>query len=277
MKRGSFSLGFLSCLLLMSIPTTAYAAGIIAERCNHRILVDGKEVQMETYAINGNNYVKLRDVGDAVGFNVYWDSELGCVQVEIDKPYTGTAPETRMNNSTVQLPADGSKYIPQVGDVIRCDDGTDYAITDVSRYDGNLFAGGSLGELPAPTCDWSLLDQPHLPDAEVRHYEVQGKEYCFVRNLYETRRMLYTLYNAVGSNSETWQNGAPLLRSDGSQLVRFRLTIPKEETPYSFWPWKAENLTALFNSCPPGEYSLEAWDVYKDGVFQRTEYNVKVK
>ena len=94
MKRGSFWVGFLSCALLMGITTTAYAAGIMAERSNHRILVDGQEVQMEAYKVNGNNYVKLRDIGEAVGFNVYWDSENGCVQVEPDKPYTGEAPKT---------------------------------------------------------------------------------------------------------------------------------------------------------------------------------------
>ena len=59
MKRGSFAAGFLTCLLVVGITTTAYAAGIMAERSTHRIVVDGKEVQMEAYVINGNNYVRL--------------------------------------------------------------------------------------------------------------------------------------------------------------------------------------------------------------------------
>ena len=92
MKRGSFAAGFLTCLLLAGVTTTAYAAGIMAERSHHRVVVDGKEVQMEAYVINGNNYVKLRDIGKAVGFEVYWDSENGCVQVESGKPYTGEGP-----------------------------------------------------------------------------------------------------------------------------------------------------------------------------------------
>ena len=92
MKRGSFAAGFLTCLLLAGITTTAYAAGIMAERSHHRIIVDGKEAQMEAYVINGNNYVKLRDIGEQVGFNVYWDSDAKCVQVESGKPYTGIAP-----------------------------------------------------------------------------------------------------------------------------------------------------------------------------------------
>ena len=71
---------------------TAHAAGIMAERSTHRVFVDGREVQMEAYRIKGNNYVKLRDIGEQVGFNVYWDSASGCVQVESGKPYTGKAP-----------------------------------------------------------------------------------------------------------------------------------------------------------------------------------------
>lgn len=92
MKRGSFAAGFLTCLLLAGITTTAYAVGIVAERSTHRVVVDGKEAQMEAYVINGNNYVKLRDIGKAVGFEVYWDGDAKCVQVESGKPYTGIAP-----------------------------------------------------------------------------------------------------------------------------------------------------------------------------------------
>ena len=92
MRRGSFAAGFLTCLLLAGVTTTAYAAGIMAERSHHRVVVDGKEAQMEAYVINGSNYVKLRDIGKAVGFEVYWDSENGCVQVESGKPYTGEEP-----------------------------------------------------------------------------------------------------------------------------------------------------------------------------------------
>ena len=91
MKRGSFAAGFLTCLLLAGVTTTAYAAGIVAERSTHRVVVDGKEAQMEAYVINGSNYVRLRDIGKAVGFEVYWDGDAKCVQVESGKPYTGIA------------------------------------------------------------------------------------------------------------------------------------------------------------------------------------------
>lgn len=71
---------------------SAYTAGILAERSTNRIYVNGQEVQMEAYTINGNNYVKLRDIGKTVGFEVYWDGDEKCVQIKSDKPYTGEAP-----------------------------------------------------------------------------------------------------------------------------------------------------------------------------------------
>ena len=105
MKRGSFAVSFLTCLLLAGVTTTAYAAGIVAERSHHRIVVDGKEAQMEAYVINGSNYVRLRDIGKAVGFEVYWDSDAKCVQVESKKPYTGEAPVTSAEAKPVEQPA----------------------------------------------------------------------------------------------------------------------------------------------------------------------------
>ena len=59
------------------------------------IFVDGERVQMEGYNIGGNNYVKLRDMGRELGFNVYWDNG---VQVESGRAYTGEAPAPSVTN-----------------------------------------------------------------------------------------------------------------------------------------------------------------------------------
>ena len=67
----------------------AYAADVIAERSTNTVYVDGQRVELEAYLIDGANYVKLREVGEAVGFNVYWN---GAVQIESGVPYTGEAP-----------------------------------------------------------------------------------------------------------------------------------------------------------------------------------------
>lgn len=84
---------------------SAYAAGIMAERSTHRVIVDGQETQMEAYVIGGSNYVMLRDVGKTVGFNVYWDSDAKCVQIESDKPYTGEAPVELLTAPPAEQPA----------------------------------------------------------------------------------------------------------------------------------------------------------------------------
>ena len=70
----------------------------------NRILVDGQETHMTAYTIGGSNYVRLRDIGKAVGFEVYWDSENGCVQVESGKPYTGEAPAKAEPDKSVTQP-----------------------------------------------------------------------------------------------------------------------------------------------------------------------------
>lgn len=50
----------------------AAATGIMAEPTWQKIYVDGEQVSMTAYNIGGNNYVRLRDIGKEVGFNVYW-------------------------------------------------------------------------------------------------------------------------------------------------------------------------------------------------------------
>lgn len=91
-KNTSLVLCGLALGLTLSGPAAQAAELVSATLSNHRFVVDGQEVNLTAYSINGNNYVKLRDIGKAVGFNVFWDSENDCVQVESDKPYTGEAP-----------------------------------------------------------------------------------------------------------------------------------------------------------------------------------------
>ena len=85
--------------------SSVLAAGITAERSTNRIYVDGQEVRLTAYNLNRNNYVMLRDVGKTVGFEVYWDGDAKCVQVESKKPYTGEAPVTSAEAKPVEQPA----------------------------------------------------------------------------------------------------------------------------------------------------------------------------
>ena len=79
--------------LVLSAPAAQAVESLKAMLSTNRIFVDGQEVQIEAYTIHDNNFMQLRDVGKAIGFNVYWDAETKTVQIETDKPYTGEAPE----------------------------------------------------------------------------------------------------------------------------------------------------------------------------------------
>ena len=275
--------------IVISGPATQAAAGLMANPSSQRFYLDDQPISLTAYEINGSNYVKLRDIGQAVDFGVTYDAATRSVHISPDKPYemevttpaaatptgqTSPSAQNRNPDGSINIPQDGSQYIPQAGDVIRCDDGTNYAITDVSRYDGNMFASGPLGPLPTAACDWSGFDQPELPKAEVRRFNDPDGDYIFIRNLYEVRRMLYTLYNAMGENDWIMQDGKARLRADGSPWVHIHYGMPAGKSIPGFWPWREDQVTETLHACPGGEYYVDAWDVYRNGVFQKTEYKL---
>ena len=85
-------------------PAAQAIEGIFAQRCTSPILLNGAPVEIEAYNINGHNYFKLRDIGKAVGFNVYWNAEDGTVQIETNRPYTGEAPAKVETDKPVSQP-----------------------------------------------------------------------------------------------------------------------------------------------------------------------------
>jgi len=100
--------GLVLCGLVLGLSLSAPAAQAVeslkATLSTNRILVDGQEVRLTAYNINGNNYVMLRDVGKTVGFEVYWDGDAKCVQVESGKPYTGEAPAKAEDTKSTEQP-----------------------------------------------------------------------------------------------------------------------------------------------------------------------------
>ncbi len=107
--------GFLAGIMI-GAPTAQAAVEYLQAYPNRgEIYVDGQQVQLEAYTINGSNYIKLRDIGQAVGFNVYW---ADAVQIDTTQDYTGQAPKAE--SKMVTLPTDDTRYIPKVGDQIPC-------------------------------------------------------------------------------------------------------------------------------------------------------------
>ena len=255
-RRKEIALVASGIILGAAIAAPVAGAALTAQQSSQKITVDGKPVQIEAYSINGNNYAKLRDVGKAVGFAVEYDAATNTVQISTKTEYK----EDNVSNElrTVVLPTDGSQYVPQVGDLIPCDDGTEYEIKDVARWNN--------GPLPTPTCDWSQFPTLTLPEPIVKHYHDKYGDDLFVRNVFEVRRMVYTLYNALGDEPDAWRGGKP--------LFKISTEIPPEYEPYTerFWPWRSEEITDVVRACPNVRYYVDAYDVYHDGIYQTTRY-----
>ena len=253
-------------LLGVAIAAPAAGAALTAQQSTQKIVVDGQPVQIEAYSINGSNYCKLRDVGKAVGFHVSYDPLTNTVQISAKNEYKEDI--TPNKSRTVVLPTDGSQYIPQVGDRILCNDGTEYEIKDVSRWDNNVYQAAKLPALPATSCDWSKFPTLTLPEPEVRHYCDQYGDDLFVRNVYEVRRMVYTIYNALGEEPSAWRNDEP--------LATVSTVIPPEYEAYTakFWPWRESEITDLVHSRPNSRYYVDAFDFYHNGAYQYTRYLV---
>ena len=61
---------------------TALPAGNkAATLTNAAVYLDGKPLSLTAYSIGGNNYFKLRDLGDALGFSVDWDNATSTVTI----------------------------------------------------------------------------------------------------------------------------------------------------------------------------------------------------
>ena len=59
------------------------------------VLVDGVETALEAITLtdssgNGYTYFKVRDLGQALGFDVTWDSAAGAIVIDTTRPYSGT-------------------------------------------------------------------------------------------------------------------------------------------------------------------------------------------
>ncbi len=269
--RGKKEIALVAGGIILGATIAAPAAGAVltAQESSQRFVVDGKSVQIEAYSINGNNYAKIRDIGRAMGFNVSYDAPSNTVVINTAEPYAEDTP-TPKSSKVVTLPADGSKYVPQVGDLIPCGDGTLYEVKDTSRFENNCFAPGPLPDLPAPSYDWSVFPALTLPAVECRHFQSEYGDDLYVRNLYETLRMAYTIYEAIKDEPSAWRDGKP--------LTKVSLTIPAEYEAYTgcFWPWRESEIVKHVRNTPAFHFHVEAWDFYHNNTFLQTQYYIFV-
>lgn len=196
---------------------TALAAGIRAEPSHHQIRVDGQPVQMEAYAINGHNYVQLRDMGRAVGFNVWWDNANNCVQVDSAAPYTGEAPAqaTTATGGETVIPnqPDGSGAFSSVPFTAKTLTGDDRAREDFSRQANPTIFTGHLTRAAYNAVRQSILDR----DAIIAGNDTEGFNPCYAyahtTATAETRKEINLALSRIGSyyryliSAETYLQG----------------------------------------------------------------------
>ncbi len=112
----------LAAMLLLS-GSVALADGVTAEKSPNTVYVDGREVQFDSYLIDGRNYVQLREVGEAVGFSVDWDEATRSVLINSSRAKTDEAVIVS-NAQTLRVTSliiDGKEYV---------------ALEDLAKLDG---------------------------------------------------------------------------------------------------------------------------------------------
>lgn len=81
---------------------TAPTAKKTATVSNQKIILDGVEVSMQAYLIDGYNYFQLRELGKNLGFEVAWDNAAKAINmVTRGTPVTPAAPKEEVKVKTV--------------------------------------------------------------------------------------------------------------------------------------------------------------------------------
>ena len=86
-KMKNAALVIVGILVGIAVSGPAARAGLMANISSQQFYLDGQRVNLEAYEINGSNYVKLRDVGQAVDFGISYDAATNSVNIRPDQPY----------------------------------------------------------------------------------------------------------------------------------------------------------------------------------------------
>jgi hypothetical protein len=108
-----------------------------------KVFVNGKEVEFDAYAINDNNYFKLRDIayvlnGTEKQFEIAWDGENNAISLTSGKPYTEVGGEMKGKGA-------GSKTATQTTSKIYLD-GEKLNLTAYTIDGNNYFKLSDIGQ-----------------------------------------------------------------------------------------------------------------------------------
>lgn len=86
-KMKDISLTLTGVAIGLALGAPAATAALTASPTTQRFYVNGLPYGLQAYSINGNNYVKLRDIGRAVDFGVEYDGKTNSVYITPGIPY----------------------------------------------------------------------------------------------------------------------------------------------------------------------------------------------
>ena len=160
-------IGILAGIALCGPAAQAASAVLTASPTSQTFYVNGQRVDFEAYSIHGNNFVKLRDIGQAVDFGVTYDAATNSVYIDPDAPYqeevttpTPAAPvPSAITEESVQASLAELKVIYPDGTVYP----TPYRSTSNGPYSRGdhcsgwaaLCSDAAFGDLP-----WRRVDNP---------------------------------------------------------------------------------------------------------------------
>ncbi len=101
----------------------------------------------------------------------------------------------------------------------------------------------------------SVHSTPPESDAEgpeMIHYADISGDYLFIQNLSETRRMSSSLRDYLGDSN-----------------IQIQTSVPEDAVSYAESTWDPAKAVELSGG---PVYCVEAWDIYKNGAFQKTSY-----
>lgn len=133
------------------------------------IYVNGQRVQMEAYSIHGNNFVKLRDIGQAVDFGVEYDPATNSVHIDPNSSYqeevkqgeqTPASPSAAPSEEAVQAAIKALKTVYPSGTVYpapyRSTSNGPYGVSSTNCAGwATLCSDTAFGDLP-----WRRVDRP---------------------------------------------------------------------------------------------------------------------
>jgi len=257
----------------MVLVTGCLAAEEVITKTKSPVLVNGVLREFDAYNINGHNYFKLKELGETLDFSVLWDETERKVLIDTTKGYEEQGKtedkelENELEGNIVKVPQSSESFCPPVGTIIEAERFANSQFTGEKTTFTITKAKPAEPALPEPTCDWSQFPELEFPKAVVKDL---GDGRTSILNLHETKRMQLELYNLIGSNPETWENGTIAKYKSGTNKVKVSFEILGE--PQVMWPYRASEIKKVFDSAPCRTWRVIAYDNYKDGRFLHTAY-----